>query len=48
MDGAKILTKGYTSAGVRIDGMENKLTVKSSEIYADGEEGTGLMTSYGI
>ncbi|MDR3243906.1 MAG: autotransporter domain-containing protein, partial [Elusimicrobiota bacterium] len=45
MDG-EVLTKGYASAGIRIDGWENELTINGN-IQSDGEYGVGLMIAYG-
>ncbi|MDR0822230.1 MAG: autotransporter outer membrane beta-barrel domain-containing protein [Endomicrobium sp.] len=45
MDG-EILTDGYASAGIRVDGWENELTINNN-IQADGQYGTGLMVAYG-
>jgi len=45
MDG-EVLTSGYASAGIRVDGWKNELTINGN-IRADGEYGTGLMIAYG-
>ena len=42
----KILTKGYSGIGIRVDGVENKLTI-NTDITADGAYGNGLLVAYG-
>ncbi|MDR3049330.1 MAG: autotransporter outer membrane beta-barrel domain-containing protein [Elusimicrobiota bacterium] len=42
----EVLTDGYASAGIRIDGWKNELTINSN-ITANGQYGTGIMTAYG-
>jgi hypothetical protein len=44
----EILTKGRASCGVRIEGVKNKLTItEKSNICANGEDGIGVLVSYG-
>jgi hypothetical protein len=44
----EILTEGRASAGVRIDGVKNDLTItEESNICANGEDGIGVLVSYG-
>lgn len=43
-----ILTKGYAGVGIRVDGLNDKITVnKNTEIHADGEYGMGILIAYG-
>jgi hypothetical protein len=44
----EILTEGRASAGARIDGVKNDLTItEKSNICANGEDGIGVLVSYG-
>ena len=43
-----IFTKGYGGAGIRVDGLKDKITLaKDAEIHADGEYGVGILVAYG-
>ncbi|MHD0313819.1 autotransporter outer membrane beta-barrel domain-containing protein [Fusobacterium varium] len=43
-----LLTSGVAGTGIRIDGVENKITVdKDIEVNADGDYGTGILVAYG-
>ena len=45
---ANILTKGVGATGIRIDGMQNNLTIPTgTEIHADGYRGNGVLIAYG-
>lgn len=45
---ANILTRGTGAVGIRVDGVENNLTIpKSTEIHADGTSGKGILFAYG-
>jgi hypothetical protein len=47
--GSTILTRGYSAAGIRIDGSSTVLKIDNeSIIHADGNDGTGILVSYGI
>ncbi len=43
-----IWTDGYGAAGIRVDGIQDKITVaKGTEIHGDGTLGTGVLLAYG-
>ncbi|MBR3623599.1 MAG: autotransporter domain-containing protein [Selenomonadaceae bacterium] len=43
-----IYTKGEAAAGIRVDGVNNTVTVaKGTEVRSDGENGTGVFAAYG-
>ncbi|MDR0485394.1 MAG: autotransporter outer membrane beta-barrel domain-containing protein [Elusimicrobiota bacterium] len=45
---SEVLSKGFNSMGIRIDGWNNKISISSeSRISADGEMGNALLVSYG-
>lgn len=45
---ADLLTSGIAGIGIRIDGVENKITVdRGIKVNADGDYGTGILVAYG-
>lgn len=43
-----IFTKGYAGVGIRVDGLNDKITLaRNAEIHSDGEYGIGILIAYG-